>query len=179
MTLTTTRVKMTLKALIEVYAFYHQLSKVKVKVVSIGQCIVSAAKPRSSLPPVLFGLGVEIDKEFGSRWIIEELYRLGFSVSCDEVKRFKQSVVLDEKVGDFITTSFPGHFTQWVGDDVDHNVASLDGRNSFHGMGLIAISTPCGLDRRQTIKKILRLRKVKSSELVAGRGIPIRSMCFR
>ena len=96
--------------------------------VSIRQCIVSAAKPRSSLPPVLFGLGVEVDKEFGSRWIIEELYRLGFSVFYDEVKRFKQSVVLDEKVDDFITTSFPGQFTQWVGDNVDHNVASLDGR---------------------------------------------------
>ena len=79
----------------------------QVKVVSIGQCIVNAAKLRSSLPPVLFGLGVEVDKEFGSRWIIEELYRLGFSVSYDEVKRFKQSVVLDEKVDDFITTSFP------------------------------------------------------------------------
>ena len=57
----------------------------QVKVLSIGQCIVSAAKP-----PVLFGLGVEVDKEF------------------------KQSVVLDE-VDDFITTSFPGHFAQWVG----------------------------------------------------------------
>ena len=143
--------------------------------VSIRQCIVSAAKPRSSLPPVLFGLGVEVDKEFGSRWIIEELYRLGFSVFYDEVKRFKQSVVLDEKVDDFITTSFPGQFTQWVGDNVDHNVASLDGRNSFHGMGLIAISMPCGLERRQTTKTILRLKKVKLSELVAGRGIPIRS----
>ena len=42
-------------------------------------------------------------------------------------------------------------------------------------MGLIAISTPCGLERRQTTKTILRLKKVKSSELVAGRGIPIRS----
>ena len=60
-----------------------------------------------------------------------------------------------------------------VGDNVGHNVACLDGRNSFHGMGLIA--TPCGLERRQTTKTILRLKKVKSSELVAGRGIPIRS----
>ena len=87
----------------------------QVKVVSIGQCIVSAAKPRSSLPAVLFGLGVEVDEEIGSRWIIEERYRFGFSVSYDEVKRFKQSVVLDEKVDDVITTSFPGHFAQWVG----------------------------------------------------------------
>ena len=93
-------------------------------------------------------------------------------MSC-EAKRFKQSVVLDEKVDDFITTSFPGHFTQWVGDNVDHNLASLDGRNSFHGMGLIVMLTPCSLERRQTTKKILRLKKVKPSELVDGRGIPI------
>ena len=118
----------------------------QVKVVSIGQCIVNAAKPRSSLPQVLFSLSVEVDKEFGSRWIIEELYLLGFSVSYGEVKRFKLSVVLDEKVDDNITTSFAGHFTQWVGDNVDHNVASLYGQNYFHGMGLIAISTPCGME---------------------------------
>ena len=80
--------------------------------VSIGQCTVSAAKPRSSLPLVLFGLGVEVDKGFGSRWIIEELYRLGFSMSYNEVKCL---VVLDEKVDDFIIASFPGHFIQWVG----------------------------------------------------------------
>jgi len=36
---------------------------------------------------------------------------------------------------------YPGRFTQWIGDNVDHNVATLDGLASFHGMGLMAVST--------------------------------------
>lgn len=38
-----------------------------VKQISIGQCIVKAARPRSSLPPIMFGLGIEIDHMFGSK----------------------------------------------------------------------------------------------------------------
>ena len=32
----------------------------------------------------LFGLGVELDHVFGSKWLVNELARLGFSVSYDE-----------------------------------------------------------------------------------------------
>ena len=31
----------------------------------------------------------------------------------------------------------PGHFVQYVADNVDHNVCTLDGQNTFHGMGII------------------------------------------
>jgi len=35
--------------------------------------------------------------------------------------------------------------TQWVADNIDHNVRTLDGYGSFHGMGII--SAPVSLDR--------------------------------
>ena len=31
-------------------------------------------------------------------------------------------------------------FTQFVGDNVDHNTDTLDGKGTFHGMGIIASS---------------------------------------
>ena len=34
------------------------------------------------------------------------------------------------------------HFFQYVGDDVDHDIATIDGLNTFHEMGLIEVSTP-------------------------------------
>ena len=34
-------------------------------------------------------------------------------------------------------SSYPGSFTQWVPD----NDATLDGLGTFHGMGIIAVST--------------------------------------
>ena len=37
---------------------------------------------------------------------------------------------------------FPGTFTQSVTDNVDHNVSTLDGQDTFHGMGIIAVSNP-------------------------------------
>ena len=34
-------------------------------------------------------------------------------------------------------------FVQYIADNVDHNIRSLDGFGTFHGMGIIAASTPC------------------------------------
>ena len=61
---------------------------------SIGQAIVQAAKPRSTIMPVPFGLAFELDHVFGSRWLLDELYQPGFCSSYTEVTRFKQSVVV-------------------------------------------------------------------------------------
>ena len=47
---------------------------------SIGQSIINAAHPRSAILPIPFGLGVEMDNVFGSRWLIDELSRLGYSI---------------------------------------------------------------------------------------------------
>ena len=47
--------------------------------VSIGKSIAPAIKPRSSLPPILFGLAVEMDHIFGSKWLQNELSKLRYS----------------------------------------------------------------------------------------------------
>ena len=93
---------------------------------SIGQCccIVQAARPRSVITPTLFGLGVELDHVFGSKWLINELSRLGFSIAYDEVNRYKQSVIQNESLENLLTEYPQGTFTQWVADNVDHNIRS-------------------------------------------------------
>ena len=52
----------------------------ELKQTSIGHAIVLAARPRSVITPALFGLGVEMDHVFGSKWLINELSSLGFSI---------------------------------------------------------------------------------------------------
>ena len=37
-------------------------------------------------------MGVSVDKSFGSKWLVNFLYKLGFSISKEEVLKFKQSV---------------------------------------------------------------------------------------
>ena len=55
------------------------------KVQSIGQAIIKSSF-RTTLTPTLFGLVVELDHVFGSKWLLDHLARLGFSVTSDEVK---------------------------------------------------------------------------------------------
>ena len=55
---------------------------------------MQAARSRSVLCPILLGLGVEMDHTFGFKFLVSELAKLGFSVSYDEVIRYKQSIVL-------------------------------------------------------------------------------------
>ena len=59
--------------------FLSFLSDSILKQGSIGQCLVKLVS-HSQLPPLLFGLAVEADNLFGSRWLINELYKLGFGV---------------------------------------------------------------------------------------------------
>ena len=81
------------------------------------------------------------------KFLLQELSRLGFCVSYDEITRFKRSVVLaqssafDVSDGRRCDTSIRGgKFTQYVGDNVDHNVRTIDGKNTFHGMGVISVT---------------------------------------
>lgn len=54
---------------------------------------MQSSRPRSVITPTLFGVGVEMDHVFGSKWLINELSHLGFSISYDEVTKYKQSVI--------------------------------------------------------------------------------------
>ncbi len=41
----------------------------------------------------MFGVGVEMDHVFDSKWLINDLSHLRFSISYDEVVRYKLSVI--------------------------------------------------------------------------------------
>ena len=141
---------------------------------SISQSILKAARPRSIIPPLLFGLGVELDHVFGSRWLIDELYKLGFSVSYSEVSRYKQSVLKTQNLNELVNNSFPGTFIQWVGDNVDHNIRTLDGHDTFHGMGMIAIANSNIIKPKVLDQKIPRLTASSvNQEDLKDKGIPI------
>lgn len=37
------------------------------------------------------------------------------------------------------------NFAQWLADNVDHNIITLDGKNTFHSVGIV-VSTPSAED---------------------------------
>jgi len=151
--------------------FLDILIRPLVKQRSIGQSIVYAARPRSVIPPIPFGLGIELDHIFGSKWLLDEMSHLGFTISYQEVTRFKQSVMMCEDT--LINNDMPPDtFTQYVADNVDHNICTLDGKQTFHGMGIIQASTNRnGIQRNSAEIKRYALQRV--NQVTRNMGIPI------
>lgn len=110
------------------------------KIASIGQAIIQAARPRVLIAPLQIGLAVQMHQQFGSKFLIDSLNCHGFCSSYSEVKTFEMSAA--QTRGTDIPGITPGHFVQYIADNVDHNVRTLDGQNTFHGMGIIAAVTP-------------------------------------
>ena len=152
--------------------FLQVLVRSDVRKNSIGQAIAQAAKPRSTIMPVPFGLAVELDHVFGSRWLLDELYQLGFCSSYTEVTRFKQSVMVMEDATHTGVVLPPGTFSQNIADNADHNLCTLDGKNTFHGMGIIHVSTNNnGLLHEEKAAKRKDLQRVAS--VSKNKGITI------
>ena len=121
------------------------------KVASIGQAIVQAARPRVVIAPLQIGLAVQLHHNFSSRFLVDTLHHHGFCSSYQEVQMFNQNAALSQGTN---IPSFNGEFVQYAADNVDHNTRTLDGNNTFHGMGMIAVVTPgtkhnCNVPRRK------------------------------
>jgi hypothetical protein len=112
-----------------------------VKVAAIGQSIVQTCRARSVIAPLQLGLGVQLHHHFGSRFLIDHLNSLGFCCSYSEVQKYEANAAaaLSNKIP---CQESDDPFLQFVADNVDHNTDTIDGRGTFHGMGIIASSTP-------------------------------------
>lgn len=110
------------------------------KVASIGQAIMQASRPRVLLAPLQVGLGVQFHHLFGSQFLIETLNRHGYCISYPEVLKYESCAALAS--GTDIPDFRKDQFVQYAADNVDHNIRTIDGLNTFHGMGIIAAITP-------------------------------------
>ena len=114
--------------------------KADLKIASIGEAIVQAARPRVVIAPLQIGLAVQQHHHFASRFLIDSLYSSGFCSSYAEVKTFKMSAACSQG------TDVPGisldHSLQYVADNADHNVRTT-GLGTFHGMGICSSDTWC------------------------------------
>jgi hypothetical protein len=110
------------------------------KVAAIGQSIIQAVRPRALIVPLQIGLAIQLHHLYKSRFLIDTLSEMGFTSSYGEVQRFLKNaanVVAPQLLGSgsFGTVLF-------AADNVDHNIITLDGKGTFHGMGMVAATTP-------------------------------------
>lgn len=85
---------------------------------------------------------------------------MGFCSSYDKVKKYERSAATTH--GMDIPGFTSSHFVQYAADNVDHNIVTLDGLNTFHGMGMIAAITP-GTKQCKPVRKI----KTSSDDIAA------------
>ena len=106
-----------------------------------------------------------VDKSFASKWLVDYILKFGFSITSDEVLRYKESAI----------ESSPNHivpiFAQWVGDNVDHNLMTLTGKGTFHGMGVI--SALYGLGKNMYTNVIKGNKERRKTSFIDHCGIDI------
>ena len=104
---------------------------------------MQSVHPRCIVAPLQIRLGVQMHRQFGSRFLIDSLLQHGFSSSYSEVQIYERSAAVHH--GTDITGHTPDMFLQHVADNVDNNIKTLDELGTFHGMGIITTVTPGNL----------------------------------
>ena len=82
---------------------------------------------------------MQLHHHFASRFLIDSLHQHGFCCSYKEVHKFEQNAAVSQGTDVPCLTS---ESVQYVADNVHHNIRTLDGNDTFHGMGMIAAITP-------------------------------------
>jgi hypothetical protein len=67
------------------------------KKAALGQCLMQMVKARGLMLSILFGLGVQLQHQFASRFLIDTLNTLEFSISYAQVMNLLRSAALANK----------------------------------------------------------------------------------
>ena len=105
----------------------------------ISHIIISSLKPRSFHSPLKLSIASWIYKKIGSKNLIDMLSYLGICSSYHDVKVLESSLVMSN---DLIIDKNALFFIQYVFDNCDFNVNTIDGYNTFHNKAGIVIVTP-------------------------------------
>ena len=86
--------------------------------------------------------------------------------------RFKQNVVKHDQ-SDEIVCPEGTSFLQYVSDNSDHDLATLDGKGTHHGLGSLAIANGNFTDNNLPTNRIPRDKREKWSDIEGKEGIKI------
>lgn len=139
------------------------LDKWQKKCIALSHALMSAVRPRSFLSSLLNSVSVYLYHKFGSKQLIELLSSLGFASSYNDASMLEISAVMrPEKI------AIDEGFLQFVFDNADFNVNTLNGLNTFHAMGGIMVVTPQVAITPDT--NLPKVNKCTSSQLVEKCG---------
>ena len=129
-----------------------------------GQNIISSQRPRSSKMPFQLGMSLYLDHKFGSDQLINIMHKIGICESPKETTDYKYTYI--DSTNNTHAASMAvleKQIEQHIGDNMDHDLLTLDGKSGFHAMGHIKVTTPENANqleidenRRMQRKKIVK-----------------------
>lgn len=129
---------------------------VKRKICAISHAIISAARPRSFVSPILLAISVYVHKNLESKELVTMLNTLGFADDYREVKRLYAAFMTEDR-----PTYSLEEFTNFIFDNADYNIRTLTGRNTWHALGGLAAVSP---DKKPPPRVIPRSIKVPTTQ---------------
>ncbi|XP_034250959.1 uncharacterized protein LOC117651244 [Thrips palmi] len=97
---------------------------------TLEEAIIAETRPRSFVSPMQVGLAVWLHRRYASRALVDVLHALGLCASYQEAVDYETSAVHHGRPA--IEDSA---FVQYVFDNADFNIRTLDGLGTFHAMG--------------------------------------------
>lgn len=86
--------------------------------------------------------------------MVDTLHSLGFCCSYAEVRKFKYCATISNNQIENERSVTQNTVTKYVADNVDHNLCTLDGKGTFHGMGMISIEPAAENTNEKRIPRI-------------------------
>ena len=137
--------------------------------IGLAHSIISAARPRSFISPILLAIAVYVNARHESRELIDILSALGFCDDYREVQRLYDAMLPNEQQ----VYDLSGDLVNFVFDNADVNIRTLTGLGTWHAMGGIACVTPVGAEHTET--EIPRSTRIRSAAQIGEFAqIPIR-----
>ena len=157
-----------------------------VPLASIRQAIMQQVRPKALIVypfNLVLVSQIQIHRHFGSRFLrfFDSLNKHGFRVSYSEVLKYQRFAAAHQgtRISGVSESSSaePMHFMHHVADNIDHNSSTLDGRNRFHGMGIIcsvitpAVSSSFTIPHSVDVstEDLIRLTKIERKVLSSSR----------
>lgn len=142
-----------------------QLATWKKKCISFSHALINAVRPRSFISSLLSGVGTYLYRKYGSKHLVNLCAALGFSCSYSAAVQLETSAILREEATPPIEKR---GILQFVYDNADVNVNTLDREGTFHEMGGIMCVTPTTAVLPD--KNIPRIKNYVSAENVTSSG---------
>ena len=112
------------------------------------------------------GLALYIHRHVGSRHLVDILFSMGICASYNEARLYEASAMLQKQ-----PLIHHDSFKQFVFDNADFNIQTMDGYGTFHSMGGIMCVTPGNSVELADVTE--RLKKQPPAELSAHMSVKL------